>query len=301
MPKQNRPDDSDKTLGAKVAHLIGLLGYRYSDSEISDNAIASFLSIEPYSWSRVKGREIGIGSLHLSRLSDLFRLHDNYGLTYEVFHCRTLGEFKERLAEHDVGLGGVRLGERTICLINKARNLRKSGIEIEVVRRRGVGFPPEGKQLVIGEFIRLSVNHPKDGHMLVFSVCSDGHFSRLMPSSFAPCAAVSGTKTELPAVDGRAPALEVYGPDGGYQFYAIWSVHPFERLDSILNWSAHRETDKLSTKQLRQLSAAVKALDVKRNGSRPKAPDHYAIYRADYHINAPRTGGRRPNSSSQRS
>ncbi|MGQ0674120.1 MAG: hypothetical protein ACT4N2_14770 [Hyphomicrobium sp.] len=278
-------DDGDPTLGAKVAHLIGLTSYKFALEHPLDKNIASYIGVADATWSRMKVGNPQPDPAKLGRLARYFRL-DADRLDYEVFREPTLGDFKATLKRHRVGAHGASDDDYARKVLRTARNVRANGIAIEKIRAQPRGLcrtdttRPDVVTLCLGSAATVKIAHPEGGHLLVLSDRPDHVVECLVPSCLAPSTEVRGRATRIPTDDGCQPVLDVRQPTGRHRLYSIWTNTPLRA--AILEGIdvENPTTQALTTSGFRQLAALIERLD----STEPPpefAPD-YEIRIADY-------------------
>lgn len=306
MNDQNQPPGAkvEHPIGAKVEHLIGLLGNRFPLNHFRDQAIATTLGITPEAWSNMKKRD-NVKAEYLSELLHLFRLDEDYGLTYEIFQGRTLDEFKVLLAEHRVGLDYVGRSDGTRRIIRAMRNVRRNSIAFEKVHagaRGGIGAidhdagqPP---LLHVGDKIALRITHKEDGHLLVINDSVDGEFDCLMPSTYAPDVARKGTVTRVPTGKGASRTFDVGPPaaayrryKGPYHIYAIWTRDAPKELVSLTANADKRVPFRLTEIEIRKLGIWLERMDALARPTphrgEPSAESPFELHVAAYRVICP--------------
>jgi hypothetical protein len=223
------PDDDDQTLGAKVAHFVGIAGYRLPLSDLLNKNIASTLGLSEENWSRSKRRP-SIDEARLSRLARHLRFEE-WGLTYEALLVGTLGEFKEILRACGAGSYGGSDADVARTLLMTSRSFKPNGISIQRfagVRAGGMGGNPDAGPVRPvfrpGDSAILSIRHPLGGHLVVLNDCPDGEVVCLMPSHLAPGMQVHGEVTRLPT-DSSASMTIPIGAEatGRFRLFSIWT------------------------------------------------------------------------------
>lgn len=224
---------ADTTLGAKVRHLIGVSGYRFGYRHTQDKNIAHYLGVAASTWARMKSGVLKADEEKLGLLTEYFRLDVDYRLTFEVFMCGTLEEFKNQLKMHRVGAYGGGGLDVIRSKLASATNARTDGISFERSTNTragglaGAAQTPERSIFRPGETVTLRILHPEGGHLLVLNDGPDNEFVCLKPSRLAPRTEVHGRVTRLPTDESPEPVFAISGPAGRYRIYSIWSRKPF--------------------------------------------------------------------------
>jgi len=278
------------TLREMVDHLVGLTAHKFPLHHERDKNIARHLGVTAATWTRMKAGDRNVEIGKLGRLVDYFRLHEDYGLTYEIFHCPTLDEFKERLEQKGVGADNGNHVDRLRRILRNARNIRIAGISFEKIRpatRGGLGSAEEAVQnLTIfqpGDAVALRIAHRTGGHLIVLNDDPLRHITCLMPSNFAPGVAVTGAATRVPTVEGVAKAFDVSPPAGRYHLYAIWlRTKGNHQIGAIVDGAAGFPPRTLSASQIRGLGDWIERLD-RATPANERSPD-YEIRVTEYYV-----------------
>lgn len=228
----------DKTLGAKLDFLEGILGHTRKRRDFDNRELAVVMAADPGQVSRKRTGNEGISHAELASLVDYFGLSPIFD--HEVFKME-ITAFKSAMRDARIGTYGgssdsigrndlLRLAKETE---NRFGSGQRPDMKLRPLSRQrragGLGFAdmtqPPKVELRIGEQVLLLVSVPGDGHIVILNDQLDVETVCLMPSMMAENTAVQPGQLKLPAsID--EPYFDILPPAGAFRLFCIWTDTP---------------------------------------------------------------------------
>ena len=269
----------DETLGTKIDHIAGVVGYMFPNGHFNNKALANGLDVNEAQMAR---KRVGKDPIDNQELCTLLNYCGLDGLTVDDLKA-DVEALKAALERERVGIHGAGDGDRLRrkWLGDTRRQHGQVSIQRLSARRAGMGSPVENKSTIpflrVGELVRLVFSVPADGHILVLN---DEYLRRdmtcLAPSCYAPTTRVAKGSVGVPfSGPDIEPAMTVLGPPGWCRIIVLWTERDL-RFNGLPEQAAKRAPFSVGTHFLAEID---RALDRLRRGG-----EAYSILTGDYRV-----------------
>lgn len=234
MEKATNCRGHDPELSEKLDALARAVGHLLPSRKFENVAIGDALGIDKSRVTEMRQGRIPFRPHHMARLVAHYGLEGKLDPSDFVLSAT---EFAQRLRDARIGVyNGGRGRAAKQALFDLTDPTRPTGarcsIEVDVLRhsRRagGLGLPADERdgplQLREGDRVRLRVEYPGPGHLIVLDEQVGVETTCLMPSMFAPRTEVRGKSVHLPTedLDALTASFHVARPEGHHRLFAVW-------------------------------------------------------------------------------